>query len=116
MAGDLEAARDGCSGRSRPGPRRTPISRRFPCARSAAASSGRSDGAVASRFGAQATSRGLGGASSGIEVSAAEGRPVRAVHEGVVSFADVFPGIGQLVILDHGNLAYSLYGYLPTWR
>jgi murein hydrolase activator len=45
-------------------------------------------------------------------VSLAEGQPVRAVHEGVVAYADQFTGYGNLVILDHGDGAYSLYGYL----
>jgi septal ring factor EnvC (AmiA/AmiB activator) len=29
-----------------------------------------------------------------------------------VTFAEPFPGLGNLVIVDHGALAYSLYGYL----
>ncbi len=51
---------------------------------------------------------------NGIEIAGAEGAPVRAVHEGRVIFADVFTGLGQLVIIDHGRLAYSLYGYLGS--
>ena len=39
-------------------------------------------------------------------------RPVSAVHEGVVAFADTFSGFGNLVILDHGAQAFSLYGNL----
>ena len=41
-------------------------------------------------------------------------RPVRAIHDGRVAFADVFAGLGQLVIVDHGGLAFSLYGYLGS--
>jgi septal ring factor EnvC (AmiA/AmiB activator) len=31
-----------------------------------------------------------------------------------VSFADAFTGFGNLVIIDHGGNAFSLYGYLST--
>ena len=50
--------------------------------------------------------------SSGIEIGAAEGAPVVAVHEGTVAFADAFAGYGNLVIIDHGAGAFSLYGNL----
>ena len=43
-----------------------------------------------------------------------EGQPVRAVHEGVVAYADQFTGYGNLVIVDHGEGTYSLYGYLDA--
>jgi septal ring factor EnvC (AmiA/AmiB activator) len=36
------------------------------------------------------------------------------VHEGRVAFADVFSGFGRLVIVDHGQGAFSLYGHLAT--
>ena len=49
---------------------------------------------------------------NGIEISAAQGSLVTAVHEGQVAFADTFTGFGNLVILDHGGQSYSLYGYL----
>ena len=39
---------------------------------------------------------------------------MRAVHEGTVAFADQFTGYGNLVILDHGEGAYSLYGNLSS--
>jgi murein hydrolase activator len=48
----------------------------------------------------------------GIEIAASEGVPVRAIHEGVVAFADTFSGFGNLVILDHGSQTFSLYGDL----
>jgi murein hydrolase activator len=51
---------------------------------------------------------------NGIEISAAEGQPVRAVHEGMVAFAEPFTGYGNLVIVDHGDGAYSLYGHLTS--
>jgi murein hydrolase activator len=48
----------------------------------------------------------------GIQISAAEGSQVRAVHDGTVAFAGPFTGYGNLVILDHGANTYSLYGQL----
>ena len=47
---------------------------------------------------------------------AEEGQPVRNVHEGTVAYADQFEGYGNLVIVDHGARAYSLYGYLGLCR
>ena len=35
-----------------------------------------------------------------------------AVHDGVVAFAGTFSGFGNLVILEHGSHAFSLYGDL----
>ena len=49
-----------------------------------------------------------------MEIGAAEGQPVRNIHEGSVAFADQFEGYGNLVIVDHGARAYSLYGYLGS--
>ncbi|MBI2832937.1 MAG: peptidoglycan DD-metalloendopeptidase family protein [Acidobacteria bacterium] len=51
---------------------------------------------------------------NGIEISAPEGELVRAVHDGRVAYADAFTGFGNLVIVDHGEQAYSLYGYLSS--
>ncbi len=69
-------------------------------------------GIVVGRFG-QHSAR-SGGARHGIDISLAEGQPVLAVHEGTVAFADQFTGYGNLVILDHGDGAYSLYGHLSS--
>ena len=49
---------------------------------------------------------------NGIEIAAPVGASVMAVHDGTVAFAGPFEGFGRLVILDHGNKSYSLYGYL----
>jgi septal ring factor EnvC (AmiA/AmiB activator) len=49
---------------------------------------------------------------NGIEIAAPVGTSVTAVHDGAVAFAGPFEGFGRLVILDHGNKSYSLYGYL----
>jgi septal ring factor EnvC (AmiA/AmiB activator) len=49
---------------------------------------------------------------NGIEIAAPPDAPVRVVHEGKVVFADRFRGYGLLVIVDHGDKHYSLYGQL----
>jgi septal ring factor EnvC (AmiA/AmiB activator) len=68
------------------------------------------DGPVVRRFGRTAASRVA--ASNGIEIAAAEGAPTRAIHNGIVAFADTFVGFGKLVIVDHGAQTFSLYGNL----
>lgn len=72
------------------------------------------DGIVLSRFGRQTAVGGVAVSRNGIEISLAEGRPVTAVHDGVVSFAGPFTGYGTLVIVDHGDGDHSLYGHLAT--
>jgi murein hydrolase activator len=67
-------------------------------------------GIVRSRFASAAAGR--TSPSNGIEIAATEGARVTAVHEGVVAFADAFSGFGNLVIVDHGAQAFSLYGNL----
>jgi septal ring factor EnvC (AmiA/AmiB activator) len=72
-------------------------------------------GSVLRRFGRQPTSRfGTAILRNGIDIGAAEGQPVRSVHEGTVAYADQFAGYGNLIIVDHGGRVYSLYGYLDT--
>jgi septal ring factor EnvC (AmiA/AmiB activator) len=58
------------------------------------------------RHGAAATTK------NGIELSLPTGATVKAVHEGTVAYADQFSGYGNLVIVDHGDNAFSLYGNL----
>lgn len=50
--------------------------------------------------------------SKGINIRAPFGSEVKAVGPGVVLFADNFRGYGKLLILDHGDGYYSLYGYV----
>jgi len=66
-------------------------------------------GSVRSRFGAAGPAA---PESAGIEIAAAEGTAVLAIHDGVVAFADTFAGFGNLVIVDHGAQTFSLYGDL----
>jgi septal ring factor EnvC (AmiA/AmiB activator) len=51
---------------------------------------------------------------NGIELSLPEGQPVQAVHEGTVAYADPFTGYANLVIIEHADKSYSLYGHLSS--
>lgn len=46
----------------------------------------------------------------GLFIAAPQRSPVRAVFSGVVSFVGSFPGLGQVLILDHGDHYYTVYG------
>jgi septal ring factor EnvC (AmiA/AmiB activator) len=71
------------------------------------------NGRVLSRFGRGAADRlGMAVVRNGIEIATIEAQQVRAVHGGTVSYAAPFAGFGTLVIIDHGNNAFSLYGHL----
>ena len=48
---------------------------------------------------------------NGVLLEAAQGSAVHAVHHGRVVFADWLPGLGLLVIVDHGDGYMSLYGH-----
>ena len=72
------------------------------------------DGVLSARFGPRAAGVAGPPVRSGIELSVPEGHPVHAVHEGTVAFADLFSGYGTLVIVDHGDKVYSLYGHLAS--
>lgn len=47
----------------------------------------------------------------GMVVSTARGAQVRSVYHGRIAYADWLPGLGLLVIVDHGNGYLSLYGH-----
>lgn len=51
---------------------------------------------------------------NGVMIEAAEGTAVRAVYHGRVAFADWLPGLGLLIIVDHGGGYMSLYGHNET--
>jgi murein hydrolase activator len=70
-------------------------------------------GVVSSRFGRPHTGA-AAGVANGIELSLPEGTPVRAIHDGIVAFSDPFAGYGNLVIVEHADKAYSLYGHLGS--
>ena len=69
-------------------------------------------GRLTGQFGQRVGRPGDTAVRNGVEIAAAEGTPVHAIHQGTISFADLFTGFGNLVIVDHGAGAYSLYGYL----
>ena len=72
-------------------------------------------GDVVRRFGPERSSRfGTRVVRQGIELATQTGAPVTAVHDGRVVFAGPFAGFGQLVIVDHGQAAFSLYGFLDV--
>ncbi len=73
------------------------------------------DGRVAGSFGTRRLPRfNTTIVRNGIDIAARADARVTAVHEGTVAYADAFTGFGNLVILDHGGQAYSLYGNLST--
>jgi septal ring factor EnvC (AmiA/AmiB activator) len=46
----------------------------------------------------------------GVTINADSGKPVRAIYPGTVIFADWFKGQGLLIIVDHGDGYWTLYG------
>ena len=72
-------------------------------------------GPVLTRFGRSTTGTfGTTIQRNGIEIGAAAGSPVRAVHGGTVAYAAPFTGYGVMVILDHGQEAFTVYGHLSA--
>jgi septal ring factor EnvC (AmiA/AmiB activator) len=51
---------------------------------------------------------------NGLKIAADPGEPVRAVFQGTVLFSQWFKGYGNLIIVDHGNRVFSLYGNLKA--
>lgn len=47
----------------------------------------------------------------GVIFNSDTGRPVSAIHQGKVLFADWLKGMGLVIVLDHGNGYMSLYGH-----
>ncbi len=48
--------------------------------------------------------------SNGLKIEVSPGAPVTAVFAGTVLYSDWFKGYGNLVIIDHGQRIFSLYG------
>ena len=48
----------------------------------------------------------------GIEISAKQGKEIKAIYGGKVLYADWFKGYGNIVIIDHGDSYYSLSAHL----
>lgn len=52
----------------------------------------------------------------GIEIDAGEGTSVSAVYQGRVAFADWFQSYGLVVIVNHGDDFFTIYGHLDAVR
>jgi len=48
---------------------------------------------------------------NGVVLEARRGTPVRAIYHGRVAYSDWLPGLGLLIIVDHGEGYMSLYGH-----
>lgn len=71
------------------------------------------DGAVVSLFGRQKHPKfDTYIYKKGIEIETSRGEEVRAVHSGVVQYANWFRGYGMVIIIDHGENYYSIYAHL----
>jgi septal ring factor EnvC (AmiA/AmiB activator) len=49
---------------------------------------------------------------NGIEIGSSQNVNIKTIYSGDIIFADWFKGYGKLIIVDHGNGYYSLYGHL----
>ena len=73
------------------------------------------DGKVLERFGRQRNAKfSTYTMNNGLKIAAAPHAEVRAVFQGTVLFSQWFKGYGNLIILDHGNRVFSLYGNLKS--
>lgn len=71
------------------------------------------EGKVIERFGRQRNPKfATYTINNGLKIEAAPGTQVRAIFQGTVLFSQWFKGYGNLIILDHGNRVFSLYGNL----
>lgn len=73
------------------------------------------EGTVVERFGRQRNPKfSTWTINNGLKIEAVPGTPVHAVFEGTVLFSQWFKGYGNLIILDHGNRVFSLYGNVKS--
>ena len=73
------------------------------------------DGNVIERFGRQRNAKfSTVTFNNGLKIAATPGAEVHAVYAGTVLFSQWFKGYGNLIILDHGNRVFSLYGNLRS--
>jgi murein hydrolase activator len=71
------------------------------------------EGKIVERFGRQRNPKfATYTVNNGLKIEAVPGTQVRAVFGGTVLFSQWFKGYGNLIILDHGNRVFSLYGNL----
>jgi len=72
-------------------------------------------GKIIERFGRQRNAKfATVTTNNGVKIAAAAGAPVHAVFPGTVLFSQWFKGYGNLIIVDHGNRIFSLYGNLKA--
>ncbi|HWS70562.1 MAG TPA: peptidoglycan DD-metalloendopeptidase family protein, partial [Thermoanaerobaculia bacterium] len=72
-------------------------------------------GKVIERFGRQRNAKfATVTTNNGVKIAAAAGAPVHSVFPGTVLFSQWFKGYGNLIIVDHGNRVFSLYGNLKA--
>jgi len=73
------------------------------------------EGKVLERFGRQRNPKfATFTVNNGLKIEADAGTQVRAVFQGTVLFSQWFKGYGNLIILDHGNRVFTLYGNLKA--
>ena len=71
------------------------------------------EGRIVTGYGAQVHPRfGTRTFRNGVDIEAAVGREVLAVHGGHVIYTGWFKGYGNLIIVDHGNEYYTLYAHI----
>lgn len=72
-------------------------------------------GKVTERFGKQRNPKfATVTTNNGLKIESAPGTEVRAVFQGTVLYSQWFKGYGNLIILDHGNRVFSLYGNVKS--
>lgn len=70
------------------------------------------EGRIVEGFGRQVHPRfGTETVRHGVDIEADAGAPIRAVHPGTVAYRGSLRGYGNLVIVDHGQGYYTLYGH-----
>jgi septal ring factor EnvC (AmiA/AmiB activator) len=73
------------------------------------------DGKILERFGRQRNAKfSTYTMNNGLKIAAAPHAEVRAVFQGTVLFSQWFKGYGNLIIVDHGNRVFSLYGNIAS--
>ena len=71
------------------------------------------EGNITSSFGERVDPfNGEGAFHSGLDISVPYGTPIHAAADGVVVFADIMNGYGNLIELDHGHGISTRYGHL----
>jgi len=70
--------------------------------------------AVHMRFPIRSAGEAVTSARNGVEIRAAAGTSIQAVKAGRVVFVGWFAGYGKMVILDHGDHLYTVYGYAES--